>query len=263
MSWTCPCGTSNSEDRAPCRSCGVALFYPQQPPGNWYQAPPPKPKRRFPKFLTVVFVIGASTFLVAIFSDSKSNPKIDTPATSVVRSDSGNAVPPGMKGPPSDPRQQQLADLRARREVLEGKIYIERETVKKVLSEQGIAGIPDDEHERITQLLEEKKQVDEEIALAEGKQPIVPADQEPTSATTDSNNLTDFQESTCLQTIGKRYATRLAVPVCQCLLMVYKQTGSSDRAARTLIPCVSVAMESLRNPGATVTLPWDQIAKSR
>ena len=69
MAWTCPCGTNNRDDHASCRSCGIALFYPQRPPDSRYQASPPNPQRKLPQFIRVVFVIGAIIFLISIFSD--------------------------------------------------------------------------------------------------------------------------------------------------------------------------------------------------
>jgi len=78
---------------------------------------------------------------------------------------------------------------------------------------------------------------------------------EPAQAAIQSNDLTEVQAAKCLETVGQHYATRLAIPTCQCIMLVYKKTGSSERAANAMIPCVSAAMQALTNPGQTVTIP--------
>jgi hypothetical protein len=61
------------------------------------------------------------------------------------------------------PHQRRLADLRNKQQAAEMSILIERDTIKTTLQRDGIAGVPDDEHERVQRLIQEKESIDAAI----------------------------------------------------------------------------------------------------
>ena len=77
------------------------------------------------------------------------------------------------------PHESRLAELRKKQEGIDTQIYIERATIRHILRDQENArdsdfpemyGLPDDEAQRVQQLLDEKKAIDAAIAKEEGGQ---------------------------------------------------------------------------------------------
>jgi hypothetical protein len=80
---------------------------------------------------------------------------------------SKDAQPAATSAQPAEPsltpHQQRWLALRKKQEAAEWAIAIEQEAVKKTLREDGIEGIPADEHERMQRLLQQKQAVDAAI----------------------------------------------------------------------------------------------------
>ena len=73
--------------------------------------------------------------------------------------------------------QQRLAALPEKQESAEMKIAIEREAIQRTIQEYGVEGVPEDEHERVNRLIQEKGSIDAAIKEEEqegGSEPSAP-----------------------------------------------------------------------------------------
>lgn len=168
MSWICPCGASNADDRRVC-SCGYRL----QTTSQWGLGGP-----KLGKLLTI-FAAG----LIALIVGFALPELVHTPGKKG-SAPAASAHTPSAILPPvaADPREQHLADLHKKRDAIEMKLAIEREMAKKVardamkLSMEPLAD-PDErqylmeqmdkEEQRMAELARELKLIDAEIAEQE------------------------------------------------------------------------------------------------
>src|SRR5258708_5744963 len=71
--------------------------------------------------------------------------------------------------------RQRLAALRQKQEAAEMEIAIEGETIQRTLRKYGVEGVPEDEHERVNRLIQEKESIDAAIKEEEqegGSEPV-------------------------------------------------------------------------------------------
>jgi hypothetical protein len=87
---------------------------------------------------------------------------------------------PKPQQPPLTPHQQRLAGLREKQEGIAMRLLIERETINKVLREEGPQGVPEDEHERVQRLIQEEESIDAAIKEEEQEGGSEPEPSRPT-----------------------------------------------------------------------------------
>ena len=142
--------------------------------------------------LAIVAVVGIGLLLVCLVIVRLSNSSASDPAPIVNVPDevpkTTAANLPHAKMPVANPpvpapdpaasaaaaHHQRLAALRQKREAAELAIAIEHETIKEVLEKDGIEAIPDNEHERVERLVQEKESIDAAIKEEEEEGGVEP-----------------------------------------------------------------------------------------
>lgn len=150
-----------------CINCGLKSIVAQKTP--WYRPGDTGSK-------IVVTAIGLFVLVVLVQAilhiGSRSPEPTESAAAPQVKQFSNNAAQ-GIQDEPKQeptltPHQQRLAALREKRDGIETAIAIERDTIAKVLRDEGPQGVPEDEHERVQRLIQEKEVVDAAIKEEEG-----------------------------------------------------------------------------------------------
>jgi hypothetical protein len=151
----CPkCNRQASESQTFCVFCGANLASSTAAP----QAQPQTP-RKYPAWFwwSLAGIVGV-TILAAIpgLVDTSQQPAVAQPETAETSASTGQSQPVTS-------HQQRLTDLQKKRDAIELAIAIERDTIAKVLREEGPQGVPEDEDDRVQRLIQEKQAIDAAI----------------------------------------------------------------------------------------------------
>ena len=227
----------------------------------------------FKQLAAILLIAGIGVCIVARWLASPSEVK-PSPQTAVNGSPSNTTTP----APVSiiSPHEQRLADLRKQQESMEWSIAVEREIATKLYNDsvkmsvephtdpdehQYLLESMDKEHQRITELLQRKKTIDDELAqdtnATPATAPAPPASIAPESGDSSRSAGNNDQSpipgvslkelnaavDECEQSLRQMYSARILGTMCRCMAAVGYKTGSKEQANEARVPCAELAVQ--------------------